>query len=158
MTGQGTTNDITNITVNGTRHALAAPPETPLALVLRNLLDLPGTRYGCGLEQCGACRVLVDGELRYACTTLLGDVAARRIDTVEHLGPDHPLIDAFLALNAGQCGFCLSGILVTASRLLRDNPAPTRADVQVALKANLCRCGAHNRIIDAILRAAHADA
>ena len=126
-------------------------------LSVRNELGLNSPRYGCGKEQCGACRVLVDGELKYSCTLRAGEVAGKAVLTVEGLSGDHllhPLQESFLTLNAGQCGYCLSGILMVAYELLARNPQPTREDIQIALKDNLCRCGAHNRIIRAIQRAA----
>ncbi len=143
----------TSFTINGHPTELASDPDTTLLLVLRNELQLNSPRYGCGNEQCGACRVLVDGSLAYACTLPLSEVAGKDVMTVEGL-PDgdrlHPLQTAVLEVNAGQCGYCLSGILMTAHALLAQNPRPTREEVQVALDDHLCRCGAHNRIIKAI--------
>ncbi|WP_439548259.1 (2Fe-2S)-binding protein [Falsiroseomonas sp.] len=144
-------------TLNGAAVAAPIEDDAPLLAALRGPLGLSGTRYGCGAEQCGACLVLVDGQPAYACTLHSGAVAGRSVTTVEGLGtPDapHALQAAFLELQAGQCGFCLSGILLRASVLLRDNPAPTEDDVRVALDPHLCRCGSHNRIIRAVLRAA----
>ena len=139
--------------------AVAAPIEagSPLLAALRGPLGLSGPRYGCGAEQCGACLVLVDGAPAYACTMQAGAVAGRAVTTVEGLGtPEapHPLQQAFLDFQSGQCGFCLSGILLRAAVLLRDNPNPTAHDVRVALDPHLCRCGSHNRIIRAVLAAA----
>jgi nicotinate dehydrogenase subunit A len=144
-------------TVNGTAHSVDAPDTATLLDVLRNQLGLMGTRYGCGLEQCGCCMVLVDGQTAYACTREVGTVAGKKIDTVEGLGTPsqpHPLQQAFLDEQAGQCGYCLSGILMSAKALLDRNPSPTRADVVTALDKHLCRCGAHQRIIRAVERAA----
>jgi nicotinate dehydrogenase subunit A len=144
-------------TVNGTPHSVDTPETATLLDVLRNQLGLMGTRYGCGLEQCGCCMVLVDGQTAYACTREVGTVAGRKIDTVEGLGTPsqpHPLQQAFLDEQAGQCGYCLSGILMSAKALLDRNPSPTRADVVTALDKHLCRCGAHQRIIRAVERAA----
>ena len=125
--------------------------------VLRNHLGLMGTRYGCGLEQCGCCTVLVDGEPAYACTREVGTVAGRAVTTVEGLGSAtamHPLQQAFVDEQAGQCGYCLSGIIVSAKALLDRNPRPSRADIVTALDRHLCRCGTHQRIIRAVQRAA----
>ena len=139
--------------------AVAAPIEAdaPLLAALRGPLGLSGPRYGCGAEQCGACLVLVDGAPAYACTLPLGAVQGRAVTTVEGLGtPEapHALQRAFLDFQAGQCGFCLSGILLRAAVLLRDNPHPTADAVRAALDPHLCRCGSHNRIIRAVLSAA----
>ena len=139
--------------VNGAAVDVADPPATPLLDVLRNTLDLKGTRYGCGLEQCGSCMVLLDGEPVYSCTRALDSVAGRRVTTIEALGA-HPLHQAFLDEQAGQCGYCLSGIIVTAKALLDRTPAPTRAEIVAALDKHLCRCGAHVRILCAVERAA----
>lgn len=129
----------------------------PLLHVLRGELALSGPRFGCGAEQCGACVVLVDGAPAYACTLAADAVEGRRVTTVEGLGsPEapHPLQRAFLEEQAGQCGFCLSGILVAAAALLARNPSPDDAAIRAALDAHLCRCGSHNRIIRAVQRAA----
>lgn len=140
--------------------ALVAPdiePEAPLLAALRGPLGLSGTRFGCGAEQCGACLVLVDDVPAYACTLPVEAVAGRRVTTVEGLGtPEspHPLQRALLAEQAGQCGFCLSGITLRAASLLRANPTPSAAEVRAALDPHLCRCGTHNRIVRAVLRAA----
>ncbi len=147
------------LSVNGQSVSVQAAADTPLLDVLRNHLNLKGTRYGCGLEQCGTCMVLVDGTPAYACTREVGSVAGRAVTTLEGLGtPDalHPLQKAFLDEQAGQCGFCLSGILVSAKALLDSNPSPSRADIIAAMDKHLCRCGAHPRIIRAIEKAAAA--
>lgn len=150
------------LSVNGTAHVLpaATSPDTPLLEVLRNTLGLTGTRFGCGLEQCGACMVLVDGEPLPACTAALDSLAGREITTIEGLaGPDgslHPLQKAFAEEQAGQCGYCLSGILMSAKALLDANPNPIRSEIAMALDGNLCRCGSHVRILKAIERAAAA--
>jgi nicotinate dehydrogenase subunit A len=143
--------------VNGHAVTVNAPDVTPLLDVLRNQLDLEGTRYGCGLEQCGSCMVLLDGEPIYACSRAVGTVAGRRVTTIEGLGTTerpHPLQRAFLEEQAGQCGYCLSGIIVRAKALLDDNPSPTRGEIARALDNNLCRCGAHPRILRAVEKAA----
>ena len=143
--------------VNGRAVTVNAADATPLLDVLRNQLDLKGTRYGCGLEQCGTCMVLIDREPAYACTRDVASAAGRQVVTVEGLARDgalHPLQQAFLAEQAGQCGYCLSGILISAAALIGRNPRPSRADIVAALDKHLCRCGAHNRIIRAVERAA----
>ena len=144
-----------SITVNGREVTIPVAGSTPLVEVLRHELGLVGTRQGCGLEQCGACRVLLDGKPVYACTLTLAESAGHVIESIESHAPDLEKLKAqFLSANAGQCGFCLSGILMTALAHLRDNPRPDRASVQLALRDHLCRCGAHNRIINAVLAAA----
>lgn len=145
------------LSVNGQAVSVTAAPDTPLLDVLRNHLDLKATRYGCGLEQCGTCMVLIDGQAEYSCAREVGSVAGRSITTLEGMGtPDHlhPLQRAFLEEQAGQCGFCLSGILVSAKALLDRNPSPSRADIVAALDKHLCRCGAHPRILRAVEKAA----
>jgi nicotinate dehydrogenase subunit A len=145
------------LTVNGRAITVAVETTTPLLDVLRNHLDLKGTRYGCGLEQCGTCMVLIDGEANYSCAREIGSVAGRTITTIEGLGTldsPHPLQRAFLELQAGQCGYCLSGIIVSAKALLDRNPLPSRTDIVAALDKHLCRCGTHTRIIAAVQRAA----
>jgi nicotinate dehydrogenase subunit A len=143
--------------VNGAPRATAAQADTPLLYVLRNDLGLAATRFGCGTEQCGACLVLVDGAPAYACTLRVADAAGRRITTVEGLsrgGKPHPLQQAFLDEQAAQCGYCTSGMLMRAAALLAAQPAPDEAAVRRALDPQLCRCGSHNRIVRAVLRAA----
>ncbi|MFP6771025.1 MAG: (2Fe-2S)-binding protein [Alphaproteobacteria bacterium] len=145
------------LTVNGAAYEITARPDLPLIYVLRNQLGLTGTHYGCGLEQCGACMVLVDGEAVYACTRTMDSVANKSVQTMEGLGTredPHPLQQAFMDEQAGQCGYCLSGILISAKALLDSNPNPSRSEIATALDGNLCRCGAHTRIIRAIERAA----
>jgi nicotinate dehydrogenase subunit A len=145
------------LTVNGRSVRVTALETTPLLDVLRNQLDLKGTRYGCGLEQCGSCMVLLDGEPVYACSREIGTVGGRSVMTIEGLGSvaqPHPLQQAFLGEQAGQCGYCLSGILMSAKALLDRNPAATRADIVAALDKHLCRCGAHPRILRAVENAA----
>jgi nicotinate dehydrogenase subunit A len=144
------------LTVNGRGVQVTADETTPLLDVLRNHLDLKGSRYGCGLEQCGSCMVLVDGVPTCSCAREVGSLAGRTITTVESLGPAHPLTRAFLEEQAGQCGYCLSGILISAKALLDANPAPTRADIIAGLDRHLCRCGAHPRILRAVEKAAAA--
>ncbi len=147
------------LTVNGSAKYVAGPETATLLDVLRSQLGLMGTRYGCGLEQCGVCMVLVDGQPVHACTREVGTVAGKKITTVEGLGSEakpHPLQQAFLDEQAGQCGYCLSGILISAKALLDRNPKPSRADIVAALDKHLCRCGSHTRILRAVERAATA--
>jgi len=146
-----------DLTVNGKPVSVSADEETPLLDVLRNRLALKGTRFGCGLEQCGTCTVLIDGKPEKSCTKAIRSVAGKSVVTIEGLGtPEkpHPLQQTFLDEQAGQCGYCLTGILMAASALLARNPSPTRADIAAALDGNICRCGTHNRIIRAVQRAA----
>jgi nicotinate dehydrogenase subunit A len=145
--------------VNGVDRVVEADPETPLLSALRSPLGLMGTRFGCGLNQCGACNVLVDGRAVASCDLPLSAAAGKEVTTVEGLGsPEqpHPLQSAFIAEQAMQCGYCISGILISAAALLRRKPDPSEAEVRAALDRNLCRCGAHNRMIRAVLRAAKA--
>ena len=146
-----------DLTVNGKAVSLAADGDTPLLDVLRNHLGLVGTKFGCGLEQCGCCLVLVDGRPEKSCGKALSTVAGKSVLTIEGLGtPDrpHPLQQAFLDEQAGQCGYCLPGILITAKALLDVNPAPSRREIALALDDNICRCGSHARILRAVERAA----
>ena len=145
-------------TVNGKPVSVALDNEaTPLLDVLRNHLNLMGTRFGCGLEQCGACTVLIDGQPEKCCAKPVWSVDGKTVVTVEGLGTrekPHPLQQAFIDLQAGQCGYCLSGILIAAKALLDRNPKPTRAEIAAALDGNICRCGSHNRILKAVAKAA----
>jgi nicotinate dehydrogenase subunit A len=157
MSGFGDRGMTIELTVNGRGVTVNADQTTPLLDVLRNHLDLKGSRYGCGLEQCGTCMVLIDGEAAYACAREIGSVAGRSITTIEGLGTvdhPHPLQRAFLDEQAGQCGYCLSGIIISAKALLDRNPTPSRADIVTALDRHLCRCGTHTRIIAAVQKAA----
>lgn len=145
--------------LNGADRVVEADPEAPLLSALRGPLGLMGTRFGCGLNQCGACNVLVDGRAVASCDLPLSAAAGKDVTTVEGLGsPErpHPLQSAFIAEQAMQCGYCISGILISAAALLRRNPDPSEAEVRAALDRNLCRCGAHNRMVRAVLRAAKA--
>jgi nicotinate dehydrogenase subunit A len=149
----------TSLTVNGSAVTVSAGGDTPLLDVLRNHLGLMGTKFGCGLEQCGCCMVLVDGEPVKSCGKALSTVAGKTVVTIEGLGtPErpHPLQAAFLDEQAGQCGYCLPGILISAKALLDKNPAPSRREIAVALDDNICRCGSHIRILKAVERAAAA--
>jgi nicotinate dehydrogenase subunit A len=148
---------MTEVEVNGQRRSVAAGPDTPLLYVLRNDLGLVGSRFGCGTGQCGACFVIVEGKAVPSCDTPLWSVANKKVTTVEGLangGALHPVQKALLAEQAAQCGYCISGIAVTAAAFLAENPAPTEKQVREALDRNLCRCGAHNRVVRAVLRAA----
>ena len=145
------------LTVNGRAVRVAAPQITPLLDVLRNHLGLSGPKFGCGLEQCGCCMVLVDGAPTKSCGKALSTVAGKSVMTIEGLGTPaqpHPLQAAFLDEQAGQCGYCLPGILISAKALLDKNPAPSRREIAEALDDNICRCGSHVRILRAVERAA----
>lgn len=143
--------------VNGTSYEVSTEPGSTMLSVLREVLKLTSPRYGCGLEQCGACKIIVDGRTAFSCTLSIDAVQNAQITTLEGLAHEdelHPLQQAFLDENAAQCGYCLSGIINTAKVLLDDIPNPSREQIKSALASNLCRCGAHNRIIRAIERAA----
>jgi len=151
------TAETTRLSVNGVERQIAADPATPLLSVLRGTLGLSAAHFGCGANQCGACYVLIDGHAVASCDTPLWAAAGKEVTTLEGLGtPErpHPLQRAFIAEQAMQCGYCVSGIIVSAAALLRRNPSPTEAQVREALDRNLCRCGAHNRMVRAVLRAA----
>lgn len=143
------------LNVNGVARTLTADPQTPLLYLLRNDMGLKGTRFGCGQGLCGACDVLVDGHKVHACDTPLWTLEGKDVTTVEGLaceGELHPLQRALIDEQAAQCGYCLSGITISAKALLDANPSPTEADIREALDANLCRCGTHNRIVRAVQR------
>jgi nicotinate dehydrogenase subunit A len=147
------------LNINGKSARIGADPDTPLLDILRNHLGLVGAKFGCGLEQCGCCMVLVDGKPEKSCGKAVSTVAGKQILTIEGLGtPEqpHPLQTAFLDEQAGQCGYCLPGILVSAKALLDTNPSPSRAEIAAALDDNICRCGSHLRILRAVERAAAA--
>ena len=149
--------DPIKLRVNGAERTVEADPASSLLGSLRGPLGLTGTHFGCGANQCGACNVLLEGQAVAACDTPLWAAAGKDIVTVEGLGTPqrpHPLQTAFLAEQAGQCGYCLPGILISAAALLARNPDPSADQVRAALDRNLCRCGAHNRIVRAVLRAA----
>jgi nicotinate dehydrogenase subunit A len=144
------------LTVNGRPVEVQADDDTSLLHVLRHELGLPGSRFGCGVGLCGACFVLLDGNATPACDTPIWSVEGKDVVTVEGLGADdalHPVQEAFLAEQAAQCGFCVSGVLVSAAALLAHKPTPTEDDVVVALDRNLCRCGVQRRMVAAVLRA-----
>jgi nicotinate dehydrogenase subunit A len=139
--------------VNGRACEVAAEPETPLLYVLRNDLQLKGARYGCGAGFCGACMVIVDGKPVQSCDVPVSAVAGKSVTTIEGIGSDgnpHPLQQAFIREQAAQCGYCITGIIVTAKALLDAKPAPSDAELRDALAGNLCRCGTHTRILRAI--------
>ena len=143
--------------VNGRPVSLSIDSTTPLLSVLRDDLDLRGSKFGCGTEQCGTCMVLIDGKPEYSCSRDAATVEGKTITTVEGLSDTaglHPLQQALLDEQAGQCGYCLSGILISAAALLASNPKPSRADIIAALDPHLCRCGIHNRVIRAVQKAA----
>jgi nicotinate dehydrogenase subunit A len=146
-----------NIKVNGATHSVPAEPDTPLLYVLRNDLGLNSAKFGCGLAQCGACTVLVDGKPVRSCVTSIDTLGQSQITTLEGLGkPErpHPLQAAFMTEQAAQCGYCIAGMIMSAKALLDRNPQPSAAEVRQGLAENLCRCGTHNRIVRAVLRAA----
>ena len=143
--------------VNGEAVSVEADDAEPLLGVLRNHLGLRAARFGCGEEACGACTVLIDGEPAFSCTRTLDSLEGRAITTIKGLkasGALEPLLAAFIAEQAGQCGYCLSGIVMSAYALLERNPAPSRAEIVANLEPHLCRCGSHLRIIRAVERAA----
>ena len=148
---------MTELDVNGTRHRVEAAPDTPLLYVLRNDLGLNGAKFGCGLGQCGACTVIVDGRAVLSCITPISALEGRRIRTVEGLGTvdkPGPMQRAFIEEQAAQCGYCIAGMMMRAQALLESKPAADEAEVRKALAPHLCRCGTHMRILRAIGRAA----
>ncbi len=149
-----------NLKVNGVPRSVTAEPDTPLLYVLRNDFELNGAKYGCGLSQCGACTVLIDGQAARSCVTPISALEKSEITTIEGLGSidkPHVLQQAFIEEQAAQCGYCTNGMIMSAKELLDRNPRPSEPEVRAALASNLCRCGTHNRIIRAVLRAAQAN-
>lgn len=144
---------LTKLHINGLEYSIDFEPSRPVLLVLRNDLGLTGTKAGCSLGQCGACTILVNGKAERACLTPAETLTGKPIVTIEGL-EDHPLQPAFIDEQAAQCGYCITGIIMTAAGLLREQPSPSMADIKAALKDNLCRCGTHSRILSAISRAA----
>lgn len=145
--------------VNGRSHRVDVDPRTPLLYVLRNQLQLNGAKFGCGLGQCGACTVIVDGKAFYSCITPVSVLAGRKVRTVESLGTEQnpgPLQRAFIEEQAVQCGYCIPGIMMRAQALLERNPDATEEQIREELSADLCRCGVHLRILKAVKRAAQA--
>ncbi len=149
-----------NLTVNDKEVQLDVGPDTPLLFALRNDLQLNGPKFGCGVAQCGACTVLMDGSPVRSCVTPVAAVAGRTIVTLEGLGSrerPHPLQAAFIKEQAMQCGYCANGMMMTAAALLEKNKSPTDAQIRSALRGNLCRCGAHGRILRAVGEAARSE-
>jgi nicotinate dehydrogenase subunit A len=147
------------VRVNGSDHAVAAAPDTPLLYVLRNEMGLTGPHFGCGFAECGACTVQVDGKAVRSCVTKVADVRGREVTTLEGLGTParpHPLQQAFIDQQAAQCGYCISGMIMESAALLAARPKPTDADIKTALSGHLCRCGTHYRILRAVRVAAAA--
>jgi nicotinate dehydrogenase subunit A len=145
------------ITVNGKAHAVQATPDTPLLYVLRNELGLNSPQFGCGLEQCGACKVLIGQKVMPSCRLPVSEVGRAQITTLEGLsveGELHPVQQAFIEQQAAQCGYCINGMMITAAALIWQNPQPTDTQIRAALDGNLCRCGTHLRILRAVKRAA----
>ncbi|MFZ5609389.1 MAG: (2Fe-2S)-binding protein [Pseudomonadota bacterium] len=145
------------IEVNAATHVVEGEDDTPLLYILRNDLGLNGAKFGCGLGQCGACTILVDGVATRACVTRLGDVAGAAITTLEGLGDraaPHPLQRAFIDQQAMQCGYCANGMIMTAAAFLAANPRPSESEIRAALADNLCRCATHARILKAVAQAA----
>ena len=145
------------LTVNGKQHEISSEPDTPLLYVLRNELELNGAKFGCGLGQCGACTVLVDGNPVLSCVTPLLVVVGKTVTTVEGLGSERepgPMQRAFIQEQAAQCGYCIPGMMMRAHALLQKNPRASDADIRAALQPNLCRCGTHMRILRAVRRVA----
>ncbi|HEU0148442.1 MAG TPA: (2Fe-2S)-binding protein [Bradyrhizobium sp.] len=148
---------LTRLTVNGRTHDIDAAPDTPLLYALRNDLALNGPKYGCGLGECGACTVLIDGQAARSCVIPIQGCVDREITTLEGLGSrDHPdpVQQAFISEQAAQCGYCLNGMIITTKALLNINPHPSLQQIREALRYNLCRCGAHLEILRAAMRAA----
>ena len=144
----------TRLSVNGRAVSVQAEPDTPLLWVIRDELELTGTKFGCGMAQCGACTVHVDGEATRSCITPISAVAGKKITTIEGLGGKHPLQAAWTAHDVPQCGYCQSGQIMSAAALLSSTPKPTDEDIDAAMRGNICRCGTYQRIRAAIKDAA----
>jgi aerobic-type carbon monoxide dehydrogenase small subunit (CoxS/CutS family) len=142
--------------INGTVREVDAPPEMPLLWVIRDLLGFTGTKFGCGMAQCGACTVHIDGQPVRACVTPVSTVAARKVRTIEGISPDgsHPVQRAWAEADVVQCGYCQSGQIMTAVALLEQNPDPSDTDIDGAMSGNICRCGTYNRVREAVHLAA----
>ena len=152
---------MTELEVNGRKVEVQAEPDTPLLYVLRGELRLNAAKYGCGLGQCGACTVLIDGKAAFSCLAPIAGLAGRKVTTLEGLGHEgalSPLQQAFEAEQAAQCGYCIAGMIMRAEALLAANPHPTEAEIRQGMQPNLCRCGTHMRILRAVRRAARARA
>jgi len=146
-----------HLAINAKSYTVDVSPETSLLTVLREHLDLTGSKYGCGEGQCGACTVLIDGKAQRSCITRVGTVAQREITTIDGLANGehlHPLQEAFLEVGALQCGYCTSGMIMSAAALLRKNPSPQRTEIIDFMDGNVCRCGTYLRIVEAIQKAA----
>ena len=146
----------TKININNKNYYLNDDPDTFLLEILRNKLKLKGSKFGCGLEQCGACLVIADNESLYSCTSKIKDLEGKKITTIEGLNNNGSLSllqTTFMEERAGQCGYCIPGIIMSAELLLKKNPHPNREDIKTALSKNLCRCGAHNSILKAVEKA-----
>lgn len=142
--------------VNGRRFQVSGDPNRPLLYALREDLDLTGTKYGCGEGECGACTVLLDGVAHRSCQTSVANATGKEITTIEGLAKGehlHPLQEAFISCDALQCGYCTAGMILASAALLRKSPAPSDAEIRHALEGNICRCGAYNRIAEAVRRA-----
>ena len=142
--------------INGEARRVDADPTTPLLYVLRNDLEMNGAKFGCGLGQCGACTVMIEGEAQFSCITPVSTLQGKAVKTVEGLGSvenPNPLQLAFIEEQAAQCGYCIAGVLMQAQALLEKNPAASEAEIRSALSPNLCRCGTHARIVRAVRRA-----
>ena len=145
--------NVTSLNVNGKKLRVNVDSETPLLYVLRDHLNLTGTKYGCGEAKCGVCTVLIDGQVTRSCVTPVGRVSGKQITTIEGLEKDgrlHPLQEAFLKADAMQCGYCTSGMIMAAAALINKNPNPTRDEIVKHMDANVCRCGTYLRIVNAI--------
>jgi aerobic-type carbon monoxide dehydrogenase small subunit (CoxS/CutS family) len=147
-----------DLMVNGRRARVETDPERPLLWVLRNEMDLTGAKYGCGEGQCGACTVLIDGVAHRSCVTPVGTVVGKEITTIEGLADGerlHPLQQSFMECDAMQCGYCTPGMILQSVALLRKDASPSEAEIKQQLEGNICRCGTYNRIVAAVLKAAH---
>jgi isoquinoline 1-oxidoreductase alpha subunit len=147
-----------NLTVNGSRFSVETDPERPLLWVLRNELDLTGTKYGCGEGQCGACTVLIDGVAHRSCLTAVGSVSGMEIITIEGLADGarlHPVQQSFIECDAMQCGYCTAGMILQSVALLQKHTMPSESEIKQQLDGNVCRCGTYNRIVAAVQQAAH---
>jgi len=145
-----------NLTVNGKAVSVDVPADMPLLWVIREVLNLPGTKYGCGMSMCGACTVHVNGRVERSCVTAISEVNGKQITTIEGLSPDgsHPLQKAWMEVDVPQCGYCQAGQIMAAAALLKEHPKPTDAQITEAMDGNLCRCGTYLRIREAIHKAA----
>ncbi len=147
------------LTINGTPHQVGADPDTPLLYVLRNDLAMNGAKFGCGMGQCGACTVMLDGQAVFSCLLPIAVLEGRQIKTIEGLGTvdaPGPVQQAFMDEQSAQCGYCIAGMVMRAQALLEKNPTPTEDEIRDHMLPNLCRCGTHMRILRAVRRAAHA--